>query len=417
MRNHLSPIRLARPSTRVLAALTCLLLVAACGTTDVETGETDNDTSSSGADTGSTSADAGSNGAGSDGAGNDGAGSNGAGNDGAGSKDSASASSDAGATGQDVAAHGDAGPADTASSAPPTVHKSAKYAVETKTAVVYGKAVVQAAWGKKKGQQIELKLDTYAPKGHAGGLKPAMIMIHGGGFVGGNRKNGAMVAQSRYLAARGFFAASITYRLAGSEGPIPAVWAAAAAATPIPSIVKAMYLAGRDAKAAVRWLHANATKLGVDPNHIAIGGGSAGAYTAIGVGISKPSDLRDELTTQQDPTLATTHLKASAKISAIIDYWGGDGILQALSVTGDGKSRFDKNDPPLAIIHGTADPVVKFAEATKLKEAYEKSGAPFVYHPLKGAGHSAWNAKINGKTLNEFAFDFLVKHQKLKVIP
>lgn len=345
--------------------------------------------------------------------------------------DSGRSSGDAGADRSDASggassdANGEAG-SDTAgadgqiapNSTPPSkVHTVAKYEVVTTTKIVYAKGLIDASWGTKVGTETTLMLDTYAPKDHPGGLKPALILIHGGGFVGGTRLNGAIVAQAKYFAARGWFTASISYRLAGAKGPVPKLWAAAAAATPIPDVVKAMYTAGRDAKAAVRWLHANATKLGVHPDHIAIGGGSAGAYTAIGVGVSKPEDLRDELTADEDPTLATTHLQASAKVAAIVDYWGGAGMLTALATIDGGKTRFDAGDPPIAIIHGTADNVVAFSEAENLKKQYTSTGAAFVYHPLEGAGHSAWNATVGGKSLTELSFAFLVEKQGLVTAP
>ena len=62
---------------------------------------------------------------------------------------------------------------------------------------------------------------------------------------------------------------------------IPAAWNEFAQTTASPNQVRAMYLAARDAKAAVRWVTANAESLNVDIDQIAVGGGSAGAYTAV----------------------------------------------------------------------------------------------------------------------------------------
>ena len=302
-----------------------------------------------------------------------------------------------------------------ATAKPPTVRASTAYEVITKTDIVYGKAVVDAKWGAAPGKEIELMLDSFAPKAPPGPM-PAIVFIHGGGFTGGSRKDANMVSQAKYLAARGWYAVSITYRLAATQGPIPQKWASAAKVSPSPNQVSAMYLAGRDAKAAVRWLHHNAQTLGVDSNHIAIGGGSAGAYTAIGVGLSQPADFRDELTLEQDPTLASTHLGAASGVRAVIDYWGGGALIEVLYLL-KGTLDFDATDPPIAIIHGTKDETVSFDEAKKLKQRYDESGVTNIYHPLVGAGHSAWSAKIDGKSLVETAYDFLVKQQGLVVQP
>ncbi|MCO4764351.1 MAG: alpha/beta hydrolase [Myxococcales bacterium] len=323
-----------------------------------------------------------------------------------------------GADGASVAADGGTY-ADAASDASqggtPVVTASAKLSVKKTSAVVYGKAVINSDWGKKPGKETDLLLDIYAPTEKSATLRPAIIFIHGGGFVAGTRHHTALVAQANYFAARGWFTVSIDYRLAYAKGTVPEKWGKAADAVGAGQIGRAMYMAVRDAKAAVRWLHANAEKYGVDPNHIAIGGGSAGAYTAVGVGVTNPEDFRDELTTKQDPTLPSTHLDSSSKVACIIDYWGA-GTIAEFAQTFGGKSRFDAADPPVAIIHGTQDKTVSFAEAGKLKNHYEKTGAAFAYHPLEGAGHSAWQAKVGGKSLSELAFDFIVVQQKLTVL-
>ncbi|HAN32436.1 MAG TPA: esterase, partial [Myxococcales bacterium] len=81
------------------------------------------------------------------------------------------------------------------------------------------------------------------------------------------------------------------------------------------------------------------------------------------------------------------------------------------------KSRFDDTDPPLAIIHGTEDKTVPYERATELIDLYSASGAPYELFKLQGAGHSAWNAKLGGKSLSRLSFEFAVKYQGLKLEP
>ena len=99
-----------------------------------------------------------------------------------------------------------------------------------------------------------LEMDIYRPKGVWGEL-PAIVCIHGGGWAKGNRTSHAKIAQA--LAARGYVAATISYRLSG-EAPFPA--------------------AIQDCKAAVRFLRANAKELGIDPDKIGAIGLSAGGH-------------------------------------------------------------------------------------------------------------------------------------------
>ena len=98
---------------------------------------------------------------------------------------------------------------------------------------------------------LELQLDLYRPEGTE--LLPAVILVHGGGWLSGDRTMERPLA--RHLAARGFVAVPVSYRL-GTAGRFPA---------PL-----------HDLKAAVRWLRAHAGDYGIDPAHIGAMGGSAG---------------------------------------------------------------------------------------------------------------------------------------------
>jgi len=99
-----------------------------------------------------------------------------------------------------------------------------------------------------------LEMDIYRLKSAEGEL-PAVVCIHGGGWANGNRTSHARMAQA--LAARGYVAATISYRLSG-EAPFPA--------------------AIHDCKAAVRFLRANSDRYGIDADHIGAIGLSAGGH-------------------------------------------------------------------------------------------------------------------------------------------
>ena len=296
----------------------------------------------------------------------------------------------------------------------PTVSEEAVYTPAKTEGVTYAQGLVDANWGREAGTVLDLKLDLWQPEGAEETPRPALVLIHGGGFTGGSRQNAAIVRLCEYFAERGWVTASISYRLAGTEGTIPAAWNLAASDTSSPNQVRAMYLAARDARAAVRWMSANAETYNIDPNHIAVGGGSAGAFTAIAVGVSKAGDFLDELTDEQDQTLGSTNPTASSKVRAILDYWGGPTIPQVAGLI-DGASRFDATDPPISIFHGTADETVPYGQATALVDLYTETGATYELYPLEGKGHGPWGARYEGQTLAELSFAFLVNQQGLVV--
>ena len=92
---------------------------------------------------------------------------------------------------------------------------------------------------------------------------PALLWLHGGGYVMGNVDNDDLRAKGLAL-ANNCVVASVEYRLA-PEHPFPA---------PV-----------EDAYAALKWLSENAEQFGIDPQRIAIGGASAGGGLAAGLGL------------------------------------------------------------------------------------------------------------------------------------
>ena len=115
-----------------------------------------------------------------------------------------------------------------------------------------------------------MQLDLYLPGAHGEGRErasPLVVLVHGGGWRSGTRENMAPLAAR--LAARGFAAATVDYRLSG-EAQYPA--------------------AIDDVRQAIRWLRAAALQYGLDDKRIAIAGGSAGGQIAALVGMANGGD-------------------------------------------------------------------------------------------------------------------------------
>jgi len=310
------------------------------------------------------------------------------------------------------AAGSDAGPGATV----PSVRRDATYRVLASTHV-YGQGLRHSEWGGGTTTPVDLVLDLYEPEGAPAG-RPALVIIHGGGFSGGSRTQAELRSFAEHFTSRGWVSISIDYRLAGDRGTLSSEWAQYVRDEVPPALqgqAAALYPAARDAKAAVRWLYANGTTYQINTDYVTAMGGSAGAYLAIVLGVTDPEDFRDEVPMSVDPTLATTQLDQPSRIRTVIDHWGGLEHLRILEAL-DGRSRFDVSDAPMSIVHGTVDPTVPFTDAEALRDAYLSTGVPFAFQPLEGRGHGPWDATFEGMTLEELAMAFVVEQQELTVL-
>jgi acetyl esterase/lipase len=126
-----------------------------------------------------------------------------------------------------------------------------------------------------KAGDTELKLDLARPQGD--GPFPAIVFIHGGGWYQGNPQG--YRGQIQEAARRGYVAATISYRLMQFDESKKET----TTATPIfPAQI-------HDAKAAIRWVRANASKYHINPNRIGVTGGSAGGHLSLLVGLEAHS--------------------------------------------------------------------------------------------------------------------------------
>ena len=112
----------------------------------------------------------------------------------------------------------------------------------------------------KSVEGTDLKMWIFEPEGHkASDSSPAIVFFFGGGWRNGTP--GQFHQQAMHLAARGMVAMAADYRVLNRQG------------------VK-VHKCVQDAKSAIRWVRTNAKRLGIDPNRLAAGGGSAGGHLA-----------------------------------------------------------------------------------------------------------------------------------------
>jgi acetyl esterase/lipase len=287
------------------------------------------------------------------------------------------------------------------------VYREPRFSIAPTHDVVYGMGLRRDSWTAETGDRVPLVLDIYSPDTPSERPRPAMVLIHGGGFEGGSADFPNMVDTAEYFAGRGWVVFVVNYRLKADFGSIP---------TNLPSeLVGAHYPASRDVKAAVRWLHANAAQYNISTNHVSALGGSVGGMLAVMLGISDATDYRDEISMAMDPTLPMTYLEYPANIQTVVSFWGGGPLVDVLTQI-DGRPRYDANDPPTLLVHGTADERNTIVNSEMVYNGLVEVGVPVEFYRLPGYGHSAWDAVLeDGRTIYTLAFDFIVEQQQLRV--
>ncbi len=214
---------------------------------------------------------------------------------------------------------------------------------------------------------MDLRLELFQPTGVGVPTpRPAIILIHGGGFTGGNRFNGRLIESCERFARRGYACVSIDYRLVGDDPVVGASYAliqqGAEAAGETPVRAAAIAAAAEDGYAAYEWLVANAGALGVDTDRIGIGGSSAGAATSLIVAY-----ILDKL-----------GIAPPGAFAGVFDMWGTLAGSEAF-IAG--------TDAPLLIAHGENDGTVPVSGAYALEARALAVGLPYEMHIVPGAGH------------------------------
>jgi alpha-L-fucosidase 2 len=231
-----------------------------------------------------------------------------------------------------------------------------------------------------------LTMDYYAPKGN--GVHPIAIIIHGGGYHGGDSKNGSEAYVADFLWPAGYAVFSVNYRLAPKY--------------PYPYMVE-------DVERAVRFIRHNAKTWNADPTKIALVGGSAGGFLSNMVGLKNaPGDAKaaDPVDRESARAQAVVSLYAQSSFEfvplnadvhrlldpLIAEKGEKEAIKEASPIT-----YVAKDDPPFLEILGDQDEYIPFSEATNLQAALKKVGVRCDIIRIPGGKHGTggWN-KIPG---------------------
>ncbi|HRJ27676.1 MAG TPA: alpha/beta hydrolase [Fimbriimonadaceae bacterium] len=252
----------------------------------------------------------------------------------------------------------------------------------------------------------ELKMDIYSPAEIKSGTAPAVVVIHGGAWVSGNRTD--MADLCIQLASKGIVAATVSYRLAPKHK-----W---------PAMLD-------DVQTATRFLRTQASQYKIDPKRIGSAGASAGGHLALLLGLRETRDPKP-----------AEHAGVSSQTQVVFNIFGPTDMANDFPPAFDmlypmvlGKPKAEAGEvikdaspvqwvtaqaPPIYTIHGTADAVVPVRQATRLEEAMKAQKREIVTVIVEGMPHGIRTGKPDvdekiKKGLDD-GINFLAQHLGLK---
>lgn len=295
-----------------------------------------------------------------------------------------------------------------------------------KFGVIYARKAPSLALTK----DLDLDMDVYYPKEPIKeNGRPLLMLIHGGAFYNGDKRDVGLPELGRHFAERGYVVASINHRL--GYMPMGA------------EVDRAGYRALQDAHAAVCYLIKNADEFGIDTTKIFAAGISAGAITALNLAFmrdenrpettrnggvigwisSKLTDLKKVTgvfgvdlgigfnilnyglrqfgsASDQGPiNLVSDSLSCPFQIKAVVNMWGAVHSLEILK---------NSRQTDILSFHGDSDRIVPYAHDYPFKHVLEPSvdsmlvGFPKLFQPAANIGRK-W--LYSGKPFNEWAFN------------
>ena len=248
------------------------------------------------------------------------------------------------------------------------------------------------------------KLDLYLPDENHVVARPAVVIIHGGGWQGGDKAAKREDNIGRTLAAAGYVCASVNYVLADKSDRLDArlkqVW---------PQNL-------HDCKTAVQFLRSHAADYRIDSARIGAIGGSAGGHLVAMLATTNPDDGLDP----EGP-----YADVPCQIQAVVPMYGVHDVLQQarsrgtfdlmnaaqreLCRTASPVTYVSSDDPPALILHGTKDALVSVEQSQILFDRLRKYGVSVELQIIKDAPHS-FHLQPAQRDLRATVVDFFDKH-------
>lgn len=247
-----------------------------------------------------------------------------------------------------------------------------------------------------RGGDRDLKADLFTPPAAAAN-GAGVLLVHGGGWVGGERAQlrGYGILLGRY----GYTSLACEYRLApGARWPAQI----------------------HDVKAALRWLRANAPRLGVDPEKIAVSGNSAGAHLSLMTAATQnvpefegdggnpgvSTTVKACIAFYAPVLLGTPGVALSDAVAALLGRNAAAERVREASPITYAAAAF----PPTMLLTGNKDALVPDESSVRMYGALRDAGAPVELHVFDGAPHAFDALPLYGRQCAVLMQMFLDRH-------
>lgn len=227
----------------------------------------------------------------------------------------------------------------------------------------------------KKTAEKNLTADVYMPVSSGSQKYPAVLLIHGGGWLTGTKEN--LQVMSQHLANSGYVAITVAYRL-GTDATYPA--------------------GVLDLKDAVKWMRENANQYNIDREKIAVLGASAGAQLATLLGVTPNADIY-----QTGNKQVSDEVQAIVNIDGIVSFVhpeAEEGWMAATWFGGSKEEKYDmwKEASPLEYVDANTPPTLfinssfpRFhAGRDDMIKILNKNGIYSEIHTLEDSPHTFW---------------------------
>ena len=249
-----------------------------------------------------------------------------------------------------------------------------------------------------EGDGRSLEADVFLPPVE-GKNRPAVLFIHGGGWIEGDRSQ--LRGYGILLARLGFVCMCNSYRLSNES-----IWPAQI----------------QDVNCAIRYLRANATDLGLDPDRIGVSGNSAGGHLSLMAAATNYDQIFEGEGGSNE---------VSSKIKAVCAIYPPTTIRQLempnplenafLMLMGKEakKEDYDKASPlnyvtedypPCMLIHGSTDSVVRLKDSTKFYEKLIEFNRPASLHIFSEEEHAFDGEPDYGRAIADLQALFFLKY-------